>query len=68
MLSSNEPPAEPPIEPAVLIPTADGIWISRAELEQEHSILIARIHQLRRWLNYPPLLTGKEKRRQLTHE
>lgn len=45
----------------------DMIPVSRAELEKEHSLLIARIHQIRQWLGYPPLLTAKEKRKQ-THE
>lgn len=42
----------------------DYVKVSLAELEREHSLLIARIHQLRRLLGYPPLLTGKEQRRQ----
>lgn len=42
----------------------DKIVVSRAEIEKEHSLLIARLHQLRRWLGYPPLLTGKEIERQ----
>lgn len=40
------------------------VKVTRAELEQEHSILIARVNQIRRQLGYPPLLTGKEVRRQ----
>lgn len=41
----------------------DTISVSRAELDKEHSLLIARLHQLRRLLGYPPLPTGKEARR-----
>ena len=39
------------------------VMVNRADLEKEHSLLIARLHQLRRQLGYPPL-TGKEERRQ----
>lgn len=42
----------------------DTVQVSRADLEKEHSLLLARIHQLRRLLKYPPLLTGKELERQ----
>jgi hypothetical protein len=40
------------------------VMVSRAELEKEHSLLIARLHLLRKQLGYQPLLTGKEQRRQ----
>lgn len=40
------------------------IVVSRIELEKEHSNLLERLHQLRRLLNYPPLMTGKAKRRE----
>lgn len=42
----------------------DTVQVSRADLEKEHSLLLARIHQLRKLLKYPPLLTGKELDRQ----
>lgn len=38
------------------------IVVSRNELEKEHSNLLERLHQLRRLLNYPPLMTGKAQR------
>lgn len=38
------------------------IQVSRADLEHEHLHLLARLHQLRRLLGYPPLLTGKHLR------
>ena len=38
--------------------------VDRVELEKEHSNLIERLHQLRRLLGYPPLMTGKVKRRE----
>lgn len=44
--------------------TPDVIPVKRADLEKEHSNLIARIHQLRRLLGYPPLPTGKQIERQ----
>ena len=34
--------------------------VDRCELEEEHRNLLQRIHQLRRMLGYPPLLTGKK--------
>lgn len=42
----------------------EAITVSRVELETEHNHLLARIHQLRRLLGYPVLLTGKQARRQ----
>lgn len=42
---------------------ADMIYISRVDAEREHSLLIARLHHLRRLLGYAPLQTGKEVRR-----
>jgi hypothetical protein len=41
------------------------ILVSRADLEQEHRLLIARLHLLRRQLGYAPL-TPKEQTRQAT--
>lgn len=41
----------------------DGIWISRAELVKQHDLCVAEANRLRRLLNFPPLLTGKELRR-----
>jgi hypothetical protein len=43
------------IEPVVVVP--------RRSLEMEHRQLIARLQELRKLLGYPPLLTGKERRR-----
>jgi hypothetical protein len=40
-----------------------NIIVSRRELEAEHRNLLERIHQLRRILDYPPLLTGKQQRK-----
>lgn len=42
----------------------DIVMVSRAELESEHNHLLARIHQLRKLLGYPTLMTGKQARRQ----
>lgn len=36
--------------------------VDRCELEEEHRNLLQRIHQLRRILGYPPLMTGKKQR------
>lgn len=36
--------------------------VDRCELEEEHLILLRRLHQLRRLLGYPPILTGKKRR------
>jgi hypothetical protein len=41
----------------------DTIVVNRGDLEQEHRLLIARLHLLRKQLGYPPL-NGKEERRQ----
>ena len=41
----------------------DIICISRKDLETEHSILLARIHQVRRILGLTPLETGKQQRK-----
>lgn len=41
----------------------DTIIVNRADLEKEHSLLIARLHLLRKQLGYPPL-TNKEQQRQ----
>jgi hypothetical protein len=40
------------------------IEVDRTELEQERRHLLGRLQQLNRLLGYPPLLTGKEQRRQ----
>lgn len=39
------------------------VLVDRCELEKEHKNLLERIHQLRRLLGYPPLMTGKQQRR-----
>lgn len=36
--------------------------VDRRELEIEHSNLLERLHQLRRLLGFPPLMTGKKRR------
>jgi hypothetical protein len=41
----------------------DTITVNRADLEQEHRLLIARLHLLRKQLGYAPL-TDKEQQRQ----
>ncbi len=41
-----------------------SLVLSRKELLLEHDTLMARIHQLRRWLKLPPLLTGHKRREQ----
>jgi len=41
----------------------DTIIVNRGDLEQEHRLLIARLHLLRKQLGYPPL-NGKEEHRQ----
>lgn len=38
------------------------VLVDRSELEQEHTNLLARLHQLRRLLGYPQLMTGKMRR------
>ena len=40
------------------------IPVSRAELELEHTHLLGRVQQIRRLLGLPPLLTGKQARRE----
>lgn len=40
------------------------VQVSRQSLETEHRQLLSRLHEVRRLLGYPPLLTGKERRRQ----
>ncbi len=42
----------------------ERFMVDRCELEKEHSNLLERLHQLRRLLGYPPLMTGKAKRRE----
>ncbi len=42
----------------------ETIQVSRSELEQERRHLLGRLQWLNRKLGYPPLLTGKEQRRQ----
>lgn len=39
------------------------IVLNRKDLEEEHNVLLARVHQLRRILDYPTLMTGKQQRR-----
>lgn len=46
------------------ISDAGYVKVPLAELELEQSLLIARVNQIRRQLGRPPLLTGKEERRQ----
>ena len=41
----------------------DTIVVNRADLEQEHRLLIARLHLIRKQLGYTPL-NGKEEHRQ----
>lgn len=57
-----------PLQPAndcatILSEQPEMIYVSRDDAEKEHSLLIARLHHLRRLLGYPPLQTGKEARR-----
>ncbi len=40
------------------------IAVSRQDLETEHRQLLSRLHQVRRLLGYPALLTGKQRRQQ----
>lgn len=40
----------------------DRVTVDRCELEEEHLILLRRLHQLRRILGYPPIMTGKKRR------
>lgn len=40
----------------------ERFMVDRCELEEEHRNLLQRIHQLRRILGYPPLMTGKKQR------
>lgn len=42
----------------------ERVTVDRCELEEEHRNLLQRLHQLRRLLGYPPLMTGKAKRRE----
>ena len=42
----------------------ERFMVDLCELEKEHSNLLERLHQLRRLLGYPPLLTGKKRREQ----
>lgn len=39
-----------------------SLVLSRKELLLEHDTLMARIHQLRRWLKLPPLKTNYQQR------
>lgn len=39
-----------------------AVTVPRKELVIEHDTLMARIHQLRRLLELPPLLTGHQRR------
>lgn len=38
------------------------VLVPRKELLLEHDTLMARLHQLRRQLKFPPLLTGHQQR------
>ncbi len=58
-VSLNNSPLKKADQCATLEPS---ITVRRRDLELEHNNLIERIHQLRRLLNYPPLLTGKQQR------
>lgn len=51
-------------ECAKLLDRSAYILVNRDELEKEHSNLLERIHQLRRLLGYPALMTGKKRREQ----
>jgi hypothetical protein len=53
----------PPESNRAIVKIEVKILVSRADLEQEHRLLIARLHLLRRQLGYPPL-TQKEQTRQ----
>lgn len=44
----------------------ETIPVPRKNLETEHRQLLSRLAELRRLLGYPPLMTGKQKRRQVT--
>jgi len=41
--------------------SSQHIIVLRSELEKEHSNLLERLHQLRRLLGYPALMTGKKR-------
>lgn len=45
----------------------ERFMVDRDELEKEHRNLLERLHQLRRLLGYPPLMTGK-KQREMSYE
>lgn len=40
----------------------ERFMVDRNELEEEHRNLLQRLHQLRRLLGYPPIMTGKKRR------
>jgi hypothetical protein len=42
--------------------TQAHVLVSRSQLEEEHMVLLRRVHQLRELLGYPPLPTGKKRR------
>jgi hypothetical protein len=42
--------------------TQAHVLVSKSELEDEHRNLLQRLHQLRRLLGYPPIMTGKKQR------
>lgn len=57
-----------PLQPATNCATMQPeqpqmVLVPLADLEKEHSLLIARLHWIRDKLGYPPLQTGKEVRR-----
>lgn len=41
----------------------DFVLVPRKDLEEEHRVLLRRIHKIREQLGYAPLLTSKEARR-----
>jgi len=45
----------------------DHVLVPKKDLLVEHDMLIARVHQLRRLLGYPQLLTGHQ-RREIAHK
>ena len=55
----NAPDAAPPAAE-----DSAHIVVSRAALELEHRLLLARVQQLRELLGLDPLLTGKQQRKQ----
>ena len=52
-----------PAKKSAMLTDEQHVIVSRADLEKEHSLLIARLHLIRKQLGYAPL-THKEQRRQ----